>query len=431
MRGLPVRLTLLGRFTAASALLAAAFAGTLGWFVSNEVTHAASDEAVATTAQAVEMLLGPFVVRGDFVHPLWPSRVDDLNRLVRPHLQTRGIVRVTLWSPDGTAIYSSDRALLGQRRSPTPPVQAALAGRVGAVLEQAARDADTLAMADGRILRVYVPVRLLGAGAPVGVYEVHRDARPLLARLRAARLRVWVLILVGTAALYGSLFGLVRRASGTLLAQQRALERAFDGTVRSLAAAVDAKDAYTSGHSSRVAAYARATALALGLAEPDVRATELAGHLHDVGKIGIPDHMLGKRGPLEPHEWAAVRQHALVGSAILDPVPIDDRVKLAVRHSHERWDGTGYPDRLSGDAIPLHARILAVADAYEAMTSDRPYRAALTHQDAAAELRRSAGVQFDPRVVHAFLRALERGAVPEPPEAVPLPATVAGHARSG
>ncbi|MDR7455346.1 MAG: HD domain-containing protein, partial [Armatimonadota bacterium] len=300
MRGLPMRLTLLGRFTAASALVAAAFAGVLGWFVANEVTHAASDEAVATTAQAVEMLLGPFVVRGDFAHPLWPSRVDDLNRLIHPHLRTRGIIRVTLWNPQGTAIYSSDAALLGRRRPLTPPVRAALGGQVAAVVEQAARDPDALAMADGRILRVYVPVRVLGSGAPVGVYEVHRDARPLLARLRAARLRAWVLILAGTAALYGSLFSLVRRASGTLLAQQRALERAFDGTVRSLAAAVDAKDAYTSGHSSRVAAYARATGHALRLPDPDVRAVELAGHLHDVGKIGIPDHMLGKRGPLEP-----------------------------------------------------------------------------------------------------------------------------------
>jgi HD-GYP domain-containing protein (c-di-GMP phosphodiesterase class II) len=431
MRGLPMRLTLLGRFTAASALVAAAFAGVLGWSVANEVTHAASEEAVATTAQAVEMLLGPLVVRGDFVHPLWPSRVDDLNRLVHPHLRTRGIVRVTLWNPDGRAIYSSDRTLLGQRRPPATPVRAALGGQLGAILDQAATDADALAMADGRILRVYAPVRLLGVGAPVGVYEVHRDARPLLARLRAARARVWILTLAGTVALYGSLLGLVRRASSTLLAQQRALERAFDGTVRALAAAVDAKDTYTAGHSSRVAEYARATGRALGLPEPDVRAVELAGHLHDVGKIGIPDQMLGKRGPLEPHEWTAVRQHALVGYAILAPVPIDDRVKLAVRHSHERWDGTGYPDRLRGDAIPIHARILAVADAYEAMISDRPYRAALTHLEAAAELRRSAGTQFDPRVVDAFLGALDDDAARGPRVATPLPAAALGNARGG
>jgi putative nucleotidyltransferase with HDIG domain len=403
-------LTLLGRFTVASGLIAVGFAGVLGWFVANEVTRTASQEAIASTAQAAEMLLNPYLVRGDFTHPLWPARVDDLNRLILPHLRTRGILRVALWSTGGQVIYSNDRDLVGQRPGLARPLQAALNGHVTAVLNLAARDPDALALADGRVLQVYVPVRPLGLGAPVGAYEVHRDARALLSHMRAARIRVWMLVLTGTVVLYGSLFGLVRRASRTLLAQQRALEDAFEGTVRSLAAAVDAKDAYTAGHSSRVADYAAAVARALGLEEGDVRAVELAGHLHDVGKIGVPDHMLRKTARLDDGEWATIRNHALVGHDILRPVPINEQIKLAVRHSHERWDGTGYPDGLTGDAIPIHARILAVADAYEAMTSDRPYRAALAHDAAAEELRRNAHTQFDARVVEVFLRTTEQRA---------------------
>lgn len=406
----PAGLSLLSRFTAASGLIASALALALGALVSSEVARTAKGEAVISTAQAAEMLLSPYLVKGDFAHPLWRGRLDDLDRMISRHLRSDGILRVRLWNRDGTVIYASDRHLIGLRSLGSAELAAALDGQVSAVIG-AGGDWPLSGGSHEAILAVFVPVRLWGAAIPDGVYEVHRDAAPLLAHTRTAQRRAWMLVFAGVAVLYGSLFGLVHRASRTLAAQHSALQELFDGTVQALAAAVDARDAYTGDHSMRVAHYAETTARALGLSDQDVRAVRLASYLHDVGKIGISDRLLLKAGALDEREWAEVRRHALIGDEILRPVPIDERVRRAVRHTHERWDGSGYPDGLAGEAIPIHARILMVADAFEAMTSQRPYRAALSRAEAIEELRRCAGNQFDPFVVDALVTALKG---PEP-----------------
>ncbi len=171
-----------------------------------------------------------------------------------------------------------------------------------------------------------------------------------------------------------------------------------------LAAAVEAKDPYTAGHATRVTAYAMSVAEAVG--GIDLLRFRLAGDLHDVGKIGVPDVVLNKPGRLTPEEMALVRQHPETGARILEPL-IDDLMVLGVvRWHHERWDGEGYPDGLSRESIPLPARVLAVADTLDAMTSHRAYRGGLPWAVALEEIRRCSGTQFDPAVVAAFERAL-------------------------
>jgi two-component system, cell cycle response regulator len=137
----------------------------------------------------------------------------------------------------------------------------------------------------------------------------------------------------------------------------------------------------------------------LGLAHEELEELRLAAELHDVGKLAIPDVVLQKAGPLDPTEWGFIHSHTLIGQRILSAASALRPVGAIVRSTHENWDGTGYPDGLAGEAIPLSARIIAVCDAYSAMTSDRPYRGARTPDEAIAELRRCAGQQFDPRVV--------------------------------
>ncbi|HET8628110.1 MAG TPA: GAF domain-containing protein [Thermomicrobiales bacterium] len=181
--------------------------------------------------------------------------------------------------------------------------------------------------------------------------------------------------------------------------------------VKSLAAMVDARDPDALGHSERVAAYARATAGALGLPPEEVEAVELAGLMHDIGKIGIPDAILQKPGRLDPAELAVMTRHAAAGADILAANAALAHLAPYVRHHHERWDGEGYPDGLAGAAIPLGAAIVAVADAFDTMTSDRPYRRAPGLAAAREELARLAGAQFHPDVVAAFLRALDGGAL--------------------
>lgn len=186
------------------------------------------------------------------------------------------------------------------------------------------------------------------------------------------------------------------------------LQQAYLATVRALAAAVDAKDPYTHGHSGQVARYAMLLAGELGLADEERDALETAAYLHDIGKIGVKDEILLKPGRLDAEEMSFIRHHPLIGANILAPVPFPWPIIPTVRHHHERWDGTGYPAGLVGEEIPKLARILSVADAFEAMTSDRPYRKGHSFDEAAVELRRCSGTQFDPNMVEPFLTAVER-----------------------
>jgi HD-GYP domain-containing protein (c-di-GMP phosphodiesterase class II) len=172
---------------------------------------------------------------------------------------------------------------------------------------------------------------------------------------------------------------------------------------------VDAKDSYTAGHSTRVTLYSVIIGEELGLDVEQLRRLRLAGLLHDVGKIGIRDSVLGKPGRLTDEEFAMMKSHPQVGENILTPVSqLADVIPGVVSH-HERFDGTGYPRGLKAEEIPLLGRIIGVADAFDAMTSDRVYRPRLSDEVALAELRKHSGTQFDSRVVTAFLSAYDKG----------------------
>ena len=192
-------------------------------------------------------------------------------------------------------------------------------------------------------------------------------------------------------------------------------ESAHFGIVRSLALAVEAKDRYTRGHSERVAYNSVRIGSEMGLAAEDIDLVERAAILHDVGKIGVPEHIIHKPGSLTAAEFEHIRQHPVVGERIVSQLTFMADALPIVRGHHERLDGTGYPDGLPGTQIPLGARIVAVADAYDAMTSERPYREPMSHASGMAELSRCSGTQFCPRCVEAFLKVLGR---PTGPQAV-------------
>ncbi|HDN84356.1 MAG TPA: response regulator [Candidatus Aerophobetes bacterium] len=184
-----------------------------------------------------------------------------------------------------------------------------------------------------------------------------------------------------------------------------------ESVIFALARAVEAKDSYTKEHILRIANYAERLGRALNLESQEILAIRYGGILHDIGKIGVSEAILRKPGPLTEQEWLEIRKHPIIGESIIQPMRFANKVGPIVRGHHERWDGKGYPDGLKEKAIPLGARIVALVDSYDAMTTDRPYRKALSVKRACREIEQDAGSKFDPELVPIFLKLLKEGAL--------------------
>ncbi|UCF30725.1 MAG: HD domain-containing protein [bacterium] len=200
---------------------------------------------------------------------------------------------------------------------------------------------------------------------------------------------------------------LVRHYNEMVLQLNRVRRKAFRSlteAISALAAAVEARDAYTRGHCERVARISVAIAERMGANESLLRDLRLASILHDIGKIGVREGVLGKLGPLDPTENRYIQSHPEIGARILEPLSSMSRVALFIKHHHEWYDGSGYPSGLKGDAIPMPSRIVNLVDAFDAMTSDRCYRSALSREEALRRIRKARGIQFDPAVVETFLK---------------------------
>lgn len=189
------------------------------------------------------------------------------------------------------------------------------------------------------------------------------------------------------------------------------LRQTFFETAEALAEAIEKRDPYTGGHTKRVLAYSLATAGYMGLTPEEMEQLKLSAILHDIGKIGVEDRVLRKQGSLNDEEYGLMKCHPRMGAEIMEHVEKLKGIIPGMRHHHERYDGKGYPEGLKGNEIPLHARIIAAADTFDAMTSDRPYRKGLPDETAINELQKFAGIQFDPDVVRAFIDAHKDGKI--------------------
>jgi len=228
-----------------------------------------------------------------------------------------------------------------------------------------------------------------------------RDVQVTTAGIMTAEAALLWLVLKRAYGRSADQMGVQARALAAALAES---ESAYDSTLRALSVALDVRDRELEGHSQRVARYMELMARELRLAKADLPTLRRGALLHDLGKIGIPDEILRKAGKLESSEWTTMKRHPAYGARILAGIPFLSGAAEIVRHHHEHYDGSGYPDGLAGDEIPLGARIFALADAFDAMTSDRPYRKAMSLDDALKEIERCSGGQFDPAIASAFLR---------------------------
>ena len=420
--GLTRSLTLLWTFLVASAAMLAIGAVLLSSVLSRSVERQVLEDSARYAAVYANTALTPALVRGERV----VVSVPELRRL-RSATRTRGdLTGISVWSPEGrllAATYPRHRSAI-----PDQAVSAVLSSR-NPMAKVARIPLDPGGSEEGpRQIVAWSPLRTT-AGRVVGVAEMDMAPTILDERVATASRTIWVAVAIVFVLLWLALALLVRGAAARLTRQNDAfqdrsrellettqrLEETLLETVETLNAAVEARDPYTAGHSQRVRRVALAIGRNLGLNAKQLGVLSTAALFHDVGKIGIPDSILTKAGPLEPSEAAVMREHVLRGAEIAAKVSSFQDAIPAIRHHHERWDGLGYPDGLNGEDIPLEATIVGLADAWDAMTTNRPYATALSLNEALMQIRSGRGKQFSPAVVDAFTEVARR----QPAEVLP------------
>jgi putative nucleotidyltransferase with HDIG domain len=434
-RDLKRSLTLLRVFLLASALICAGAGVALGSILSHSLKTEALDAEETALARYVDGVVHPSLVRDNRV--VVPSAQDASiaeNVLTQPDIvvvkvwKANGVLAWTNFvarSSNGHRVLNRDRGLIDHRFP------------LDEELGDAIRDDEPIAKlvgtgADGEdafernrlgfthLFEVYAPIQ--GKSGAIGAYEIYADPRGLDRLIGSRRTMLWLAVGVVFLALWAALALLVRAASRMLTRQNeklrrrtlrlvesnRLLEESALEAVESLNATVDAKDPYTAGHSLRVQRIALALGRELGLEDGQLDVLRFAGLFHDIGKIGVPDAILTKADRLTELEFEIVKRHPEDGARIVARLHRLHAAVPAVLHHHERWDGNGYPHGLRGDGIPLEAAIVGLADALDAMTTDRPYSCARTLEDATEEIVRNRATQFAPAVVDAFVALVER-----------------------
>jgi putative nucleotidyltransferase with HDIG domain len=413
--------TLLWVFVLASAGILTAGALVLGSILAHSLrAQALEDESVALT-QFTHTSLGPHLVQnGRVAVDSAAAEVLERTLAARPD-----VLSVKVWQPDGVLAWTKlEPERIGQRF----PLEGHLAevlesGEAEAELEELGGEENEAEsrLGAGEVVEVYAPV--LGPdGEVLGAYELYADSARLEASIADRKRLLWLTTAAVFLALWTLLALLAGGASRRLHQQATALrersrqlldsyarqEESALEAVESLNATVEAKDPYTAGHSQRVERVALAIGAELGLPRDRMDALRFGALFHDIGKIAVTDGILTKPDRLTFWEFAQIKTHSAEGARIVSKFGRLREAVPVVRHHHERWDGEGYPDGLAGEAIPLEAAIVGLADAWDAMTTNRPYADSLTPEAAFGEVRRGRGSQFAPAVVDAFFAAVAR-----------------------
>ncbi|HWJ02206.1 MAG TPA: HD-GYP domain-containing protein [Verrucomicrobiae bacterium] len=342
----------------------------------------------------------------DLSQGVTPELSNRLDRQFERHdLKADQIKAIKLLDASGKIIYATDKSKIGE-------VESHDLGFIGR--------GNITANVEKDLFSVFVPFTLHDQAKALGTLEIYVDEAAWVGLLHNVRLAIWAFIAIGSLLMLGSLGLITNRATyaiatkdevmknlGKKLDESNAfLARTNSGTVSALLTALDAKDRYTAKHSSNVATLALQIGYRLDLSPRELETLETAAILHDIGKIGIPEQILNKRGSLNSEEFAMVKRHAEIGAQIVHVIYFLEEVGEIVLHHHERYDGLGYPRGIAGHEIPLTSRILAVADVYDALVTDRPYRSAMPIDKAIRVLEQGMGTQFDPNVVKVFLQIL-------------------------
>ncbi|MGB2954174.1 MAG: HD-GYP domain-containing protein [Gaiellaceae bacterium] len=411
-------LTLLRAFLAASALILIVGGVVLSSVLTARLRTQALADARASLSQYVDGVLRPRLVSGNRV----VVRRTVAGTLSHELQQEPDLVTVKVWRANGVLAWTNRaQSRIGRRFE--------LDGNLGNAIHQdrakasievpdRAENVVERRLGFGRLLEVYAPIQGVDGRRAIGAYEIYADPARTERFIASGTRLIWIAVALVFLALYVAFALLVRTASRTLQAQTKALQERTEElsaayglleqnaleTIETLNAAVDARDPYTAGHSQRVQEIALAIADEIGLAGDEREAIRVAGLFHDIGKLAVPDAILTKPDKLTDEEYELIKHHSADGAEIVGRIARLRPAVPLIRHHHERWDGRGYPDGLLGGDIPLGAAIVGLADAWDAMTTDRPYHRALSAEEAALEVVCNRSTQFAPVVVDAFMR---------------------------
>jgi putative nucleotidyltransferase with HDIG domain len=413
--GLTRSLTLLWTFLLASAAILGVGAFVLSSVLTKSFRTQILDDSARHVALYTDSVLTPMLVRTNRV----VANARTRGRLTRAVAKSDEVTGIVIWNRQGNLVVSTPpgrRAKETRRQFVSTTRNGRTTAEVGEVSTKIRKSKSS-----ERAVVVWSPLRS-PTGKPVGVAQVHLRPNALDASVATTTRTVWIVVGAVFLILWLALALLVRGAatrlsrqneslegnSRELSASARRVEESLLETIETLNAAVEARDPYTAGHSQRVRRVALAVGRELSLSAHRLGLLGTAALFHDVGKIGIPDSILTKAGPLEPGEAAIMREHVRRGADIVSKVSSFEEAVSAIRSHHERWDGLGYPDGLRGEEIPLEASIVGLADAWDAMTTDRPYAHGLSLNEAMLQIRTGRGKQFNPVVVDAFWQVARR-----------------------
>jgi putative nucleotidyltransferase with HDIG domain len=412
-------LTLLRVFLVASAAILATAAIVLSGVLTSSLRHQVIADREVSLTEFVAAIVRPNLVHGNSI-VVGPKVTWAMESTIA---QDPEIVTVKVWRRDGVLAWTNRaQQRIGKRFAIDAELGDALAGKTVGEIGEAEPGEATVERSLGftRLLQVYAPIRTPLTNRVVGAYEIYADPQSADSFIAQRKHMIWGILAIVFGAMYLALAVLVRGASQTLQrrtselrTRTRALAESYEAlelgsleAVEMLNAIVEAKDPYTAGHSQRVQRIAVLIADELELPADERDALRFGALFHDIGKVRVPDSILTKPDVLTASEREVVNRHSADGAEIVGHLSSLRASVPVILHHHERWDGRGYPAGLAGDHIPICAAIAGLADAWDAMTTDRPYRDALSIQEALDAVRVGRGSQFHPAVVDAFLRAL-------------------------
>jgi HD-GYP domain-containing protein (c-di-GMP phosphodiesterase class II) len=412
------------QFTLAFALFSLLLVGLTGLCLSRYLAYSVEDseldDAVDQAQEQVSRLIVTHLSPDQLTAPLTGEQYAAFDGFVQSEVISNKTIRVRLWDQDGTLLYSSESpGQIGRSFPLGHRLADAFGGRTASQVADNPDDLGGPASVDSSsVLAVYTPIAFEGGTGVAAALEVHEAYAPIADRIEGSQTVINIAVAGAMGILYAGLLAVAGRSSAVVSKQRRQLmvrgqelKRSHDSLLQVLAAALDLRDQATKGHTLRLARLALAIGAELGLSDEELSHLEQAAMLHDMTKLELPKAILNKAGPLTDDEWQKIQRHPELGYDMVRDAPFLREAGEIILCHHERYDGGGYPGGLKGEEIPLAARLFAVADAYGAMTSDRPYRKAVSHATAVREIRSSAGTQFDPKVVDAFLDANSKGLI--------------------